>query len=110
MVSRAIWRKNHCQERVTASVTGPQSMRLFFVDHLKKRVYNPLSKTLEDRISNLTREIENIPAQTLKETYLKKKIKVSFVPQNKWGVTKTRDGTGTGRTILKHGTGPSRKK
>jgi hypothetical protein len=25
------------------------------------------------------------------------------------GVTKTRDWTGTGRTILKHGTGPSRK-
>jgi hypothetical protein len=31
MVNQAIWRKIHCQERVAASVTGPQFMLLFFV-------------------------------------------------------------------------------
>jgi hypothetical protein len=29
----------------------------------------------------------------------------SIMHYSKMGVTKTRDGTGTGRTILKHGTG-----
>jgi hypothetical protein len=33
-------------------------------------VYNPLLKTLKDLRSNLTREIENIPAQMLKDTFL----------------------------------------
>jgi hypothetical protein len=70
MVNRAIWRKIHCQERVAASVTGPQSIRLFLWGYLKQRVYNPLPKTLEDLRSNLTREIENILAQMLKETFL----------------------------------------
>jgi hypothetical protein len=37
----------------------------FLCDYLKQRVYNPLPKELEDLRSNLTREIENIPAQML---------------------------------------------
>jgi uncharacterized protein YukJ len=55
---------------VAASVIGPQSMRLFVWGYLKQRVYNPLPKTLEDLKFNLTREIENIPAQMLKNTFL----------------------------------------
>jgi hypothetical protein len=70
MVNRAIWRKIDCQERVAASVTGLQSMRLFFVNYLKQRVYNPLPKTFEDLRFHLTREIENIPAQILKNNFL----------------------------------------
>jgi hypothetical protein len=70
MVNRAIWRKNHCQERVAALVTGLKSVRLFFLGYLKQRVYNLLPTTLEDLKSNLTREIENIPAQMLKDTFL----------------------------------------
>jgi hypothetical protein len=31
MVNQAIWIKIHCQEQVAASVTVPQSMRLFVV-------------------------------------------------------------------------------
>jgi hypothetical protein len=61
MVNREIWRKIDCPERVAASVTGHQSMRLFVWGYLKQRVYNPLAKTLEDLRSNLTKEIENIP-------------------------------------------------
>jgi hypothetical protein len=55
---------------VAASVTGPQSMRLFLWGYLKQRVYNPLAKKLEDLRSNLPREIENIPAQMSKNTFL----------------------------------------
>jgi hypothetical protein len=44
-VNRAIWRKNHSQERVAASVTGPQYMRRFLRGYLKQRAYNPLPKT-----------------------------------------------------------------
>jgi hypothetical protein len=70
MVNREIWRKIHCQERVAASVTGLKYVRLFVWGYLKQRVYNPLAKTLEDLRSNLTREIENIPAQMLKDIFL----------------------------------------
>jgi hypothetical protein len=38
--------------------------------YLNQRVYNPLPKTLKDLRSNLTREIENIPSQMLKKTFL----------------------------------------
>jgi hypothetical protein len=59
MVNRAIWRKNHYQEQVAASVTGPQYMRLFVWRYLKPRVYN-----------NLAREIENIQVHMLKDAFL----------------------------------------
>jgi hypothetical protein len=36
---------------------------------LKQKVYNLLPKKLEDLRSNLTREIENIPAQMFKDTF-----------------------------------------
>jgi hypothetical protein len=62
--------KIHCQERVAALVNGLQSMGLFLWGYLKQRVYNLLLKTLEDLRSNLTREIENIPAQMLKHIFL----------------------------------------
>jgi hypothetical protein len=41
----------------------------FLWGYLKQRVYNPLPKTLEDLRSNLSREIENIQAQMLKDTF-----------------------------------------
>jgi hypothetical protein len=67
---------------------------------LKQRVYTPLPKTLEDLRSNFTSEIENIPAQMIKETFLnfrkmcellisaggghiENKLR-SFVPHNEW--------------------------
>jgi pantothenate kinase len=45
-------------------------MRLFVLGYFKQRVYNPLAKTFEDLRSNLTKEIENIPAQMLKNIFL----------------------------------------
>jgi hypothetical protein len=50
-------------------------------------VYNPLAKTLEDLRSNLTREIENILAQILKDTFLnfRKRCELSIsAGDNKW--------------------------
>jgi hypothetical protein len=63
---------------VTASVTGPQYMQLFLWGYLKQRVYYPLAKSLEDLISNLTREIENIPAEMLKDTFLNFRKRLLF--------------------------------
>jgi hypothetical protein len=43
---------------------------IFLWGYLKQRVNIPLPKTLEDLRSNLTGEIENIPAQMLTDTIL----------------------------------------
>jgi hypothetical protein len=46
MVNRTIWRKIHCQERVAASVTGPQSMRFFFVGLFQAEIEKSVAKNI----------------------------------------------------------------
>jgi hypothetical protein len=50
-------------------VTGPQSKRLFFVGLSQAVSVQSVTKKLDDHRSNLTREIENIPDQMLKDRF-----------------------------------------
>jgi hypothetical protein len=61
-------------------------MQLFLWGYLKQRVYYPLAKSLEDIISNFTREIENIPAEMLKDTFLYLTIN-GILSSLKWYIT-----------------------
>jgi hypothetical protein len=66
MVNRAIWSKNAFPKRVADSVTRPQSMRLFFVGLSQAESELSVAKNIGgSKIYNLTREIENFPAQML---------------------------------------------
>ena len=68
------------QEQIWSSILGQHKMApqghptwiivIFLWGYLKERVYNPMSKTLEDLKENITREMKKIPKEILKSSFL----------------------------------------
>jgi hypothetical protein len=68
MVNRAIWRKNHWQEQVTASVTGPQSIRLFFVGLSQAESVQSIAKNIRGFHILLDERIRKHSGSNVKKT------------------------------------------
>jgi hypothetical protein len=86
IVNRAFWRKNRCQERVAASVTGPQSMRLFFVGLSQAETVRTIRYTTNIGCSNILidERIRKHSSSNVKRNFLTFRKKVRIIDFSWW--------------------------